>query len=520
MRCSICISTRNKAAILERVLASIRCQQIPFEYEIVVADDGSTDNTRGVCRGYEARYLYLDNDRYRNPSRARNDAYRFATGDVIIAQSDDVVHYGGNTVRDLVAALRPGAVAIATVLNMVSGTRVPHHEPFHVYSGPDKPRAFFFLGALWRTDLYAIGGNDEDFVEPCWDDNWFEDCLVNGLKLEVDYATNAIGHHQSHGYPTKSHQREDVSRALYFKKLQDSHLTGIYTTTADAWPLEQRTIPKRMSFCWGGSTLSWMRYMTLASFRFWHPDWEMRLYRAGDGNAAQWESHEQEDATTYHGGDNYLDQVEELGIETIPWSCPVPGASVTHASDLCQWQVLSHAGGFYSDMDILYVGSIDHATAGQADVMFCLSLGYMTIGFMGASGNNPVFRAIADAAIQGYDPKAYQSTGAEAIYGLAGLGPVWSNCAEPGRLSVAYFRDHFPELRFRELPTNTVYPWNYTETSKVFAETHETPAGCIGIHWFGANPLSQAWNNILTENNFRAFTNTFTKCAALSKGSP
>ena len=39
-----------------------------------------------------------------------------------------------------------------------------------------------------------------------------------------------------------------------------------------------RAIPKRIFFYWGGSDMSWMRYMTLYSFRKMNPDWEVILY--------------------------------------------------------------------------------------------------------------------------------------------------------------------------------------------------------------------------------------------------
>jgi hypothetical protein len=37
-------------------------------------------------------------------------------------------------------------------------------------------------------------------------------------------------------------------------------------------------IPKRMSFFWAGGPMSWLRYLTLASFRHLNPNWEMRIY--------------------------------------------------------------------------------------------------------------------------------------------------------------------------------------------------------------------------------------------------
>lgn len=509
MRVSVCMATRNKADVLDRVLSSIRTQSVPFDYEIIVADDGSTDHTVQVCAKHGARCVYLDNARYRNPARARNDAYRLARGEIIIAQSDDVIHHSPNTIRLLAENLRPASVLIATVLNM-NADGSPCNNPFHVYSGPKQPRAFFFLGALWRSDLYAFGGNDEGFTEPCWDDNWFQDCILRGRKLSICYQEDVIGHHQSHSFPEGSHQNADVSKRYYYLRRRAAEKENRFVSPGGPWPETWPTIPKRMSFFWAGKKLSWLRYLTLASFRKWHPDWEMVLYRADAGDAATWRSSEREDCTDYDGPD-YSDRLSTLNLRIVPWTCPVPNTSAAHACDLCQWEILSgDGGGFYSDMDIFWVQKLPEEVVCEADAVFCLSQGYMTIGFMGASPRSPLFATIGRRAEKSYDPRQYQSTGAGAIYDETGIGRTWTRDKEPGRVAVNALRDRFPSLRFRELPSITIYPFPYTDTARIFDSRTDLPAGTIGLHWFGASDASQQWNRLLTAENWRDHPNTLT----------
>jgi glycosyltransferase involved in cell wall biosynthesis len=214
MLTSVCLSTRNKAPTLDQVLASIRVQVVPFDYEIVVADDGSTDNTKAVCQKYGAVYLHLVNPRYRNPAIARNASYRAAKGDIVIAQSDDVVHKT-DCVRWLTENLQANEILFAHVYNVeADGTPC---SAWPVYCGVESQRPFFFLGSLWRKDIYAIGGNDENFIEPCWDDLWFGECLINGLGRVPRYATEAVGWHMNHGHAGTDFSKIELSHQLYLK---------------------------------------------------------------------------------------------------------------------------------------------------------------------------------------------------------------------------------------------------------------------------------------------------------------
>ena len=506
IRASVCIGTRNKAACLARTLASIRAQRVPFSYEVIVADDGSNDDTLAVCDRYGAIHLYLPNLRYRNPGFARNAAYRAARGEVIIAQSDDVMHRSSDTIQRLVELLKPGEMVFPAVYNMVqvAGTDdwIECDTPFHVYGGPRRERPFFFLGSLWRSDVYAIGGNDEEFVEPCWDDNWFADLLIKNRGLKPRYYDHPVGWHQSHNFPDNSHSFEPKSRDLYKRKVENAQATGKWENSGGPWVIRQETgnIPKRISFFWGGPRLSWLRYMTLASFRRWNPDWEIRLFRPPQCKPPQWQSYEKEDP---NAGPNYLSHLADIGVEVHEWPLPFADLTATHASDLFQWEILARDGGFYSDMDILFVRPMElYEDVRTLDALFCLSRGYMTIGFFGSTPGCKLFGEIAAAAYRGFDPARYQSAGAETIYAMCGFGPGWGGIPSVGCQCLQRLRERHPDLSVGELPACTVYPFDWEQVGKVFSECFPVPEMTVGIHWFGANPESQKMNTILAEANY------------------
>jgi len=88
-RASVVIPTYNKAAYLALTLASLE-RQSTRDFEIIVVDDGSTDDTGAVLSSYAKRLpLRLHRQTNRGRSAARNAAVALAEGDVLIFSDDD-----------------------------------------------------------------------------------------------------------------------------------------------------------------------------------------------------------------------------------------------------------------------------------------------------------------------------------------------------------------------------------------------------------------------------------------------
>jgi glycosyltransferase involved in cell wall biosynthesis len=198
MTASVCIATRGKKDILDRVLRSIyyQLEGREKEIEVIIVDDGMVDNTFKMVSNYPGIvYQGLPNDHgYRNPAVARNMAAKLARGKILVLQSDDVIHYPGSL--DLMLDLPPGRFNISKVINQYSDGNMGD-----VYTGESNPRPLFFLGSVLRRDFYAIGGNDEEFVEPGYEDNWLGCCLHRGAGIHPLYRDDSLGFHQDHPRP-------------------------------------------------------------------------------------------------------------------------------------------------------------------------------------------------------------------------------------------------------------------------------------------------------------------------------
>ena len=91
-------------AALEAIHSAARA--LGIDYEIVVADDGSTDDTASLARNAGARVVAVAN---RQISKTRNDGARSAAGDrLIFVDADTRVREA--VVRAAIAALEAGAV--------------------------------------------------------------------------------------------------------------------------------------------------------------------------------------------------------------------------------------------------------------------------------------------------------------------------------------------------------------------------------------------------------------------------
>ncbi len=162
---SVVIATRNRADLLDGALASLRAQAQPPAYEIVVADNGSSDATAEVARRHGAAYAYVPEP---NRGKARNAGIALARGEVVAFCDDDVVV----PARFLAAHARAHDDAIFPLA--VSGpiVNVPSADDRPAPTAANFSRAFFVTcNVSVRTSaLRAVGGFDESFDLYGWED--------------------------------------------------------------------------------------------------------------------------------------------------------------------------------------------------------------------------------------------------------------------------------------------------------------------------------------------------------------
>jgi len=234
MNTSIVIATRNRATQLEKSLESLsRLYAHRTDVEIVILDDGSTDQTpiildrwfshlgdNAVLQRTSRAGSYL-----KNPGGIFNRARGFASGDVLIEQGGEVYHLNDCVTPIYETCKHGGAMAIARVydgptasIDILSEdlkTKFPDHEELRpptdggtqnppmisdeyrvrLFTGPERPMPFLFLGGMHKDDWERVDGYREDIAKN--NDGDLAARLTDG-KFRFVFLGNALAFHQEH----------------------------------------------------------------------------------------------------------------------------------------------------------------------------------------------------------------------------------------------------------------------------------------------------------------------------------
>jgi glycosyltransferase involved in cell wall biosynthesis len=189
IRATIQLCTYNRAHLLGRVLDGCFEQtQAPEEYEVVLVDDGSSDETPAVIDAARTRATCAFTV-VRQPNaglaRARNAGIAQANGARIIFIDDDTLPMPSLVAEHLLSHdLWPHAVVRGAVINTQSFDRLPlpRWTPFN-YSG----------NYFWTSNVSAplaiiheLGGFTESFREYGWED------IELGLRLRFAGARSVL----------------------------------------------------------------------------------------------------------------------------------------------------------------------------------------------------------------------------------------------------------------------------------------------------------------------------------------
>lgn len=122
---SVVLPTYNRAHLLSESIGSVLAQGYS-DFEILVVDDGSTDNTREVVAGIDdKRIRYVELTPNRGQASARNVGIKEAKADLIAFQDSDDI-WMPEKLGMQVSALRespPGTGVVYTAYERICGNR-------------------------------------------------------------------------------------------------------------------------------------------------------------------------------------------------------------------------------------------------------------------------------------------------------------------------------------------------------------------------------------------------------------
>jgi glycosyltransferase involved in cell wall biosynthesis len=187
---------RHIAAALESALA-----QDYESLEVIVVDDGSTDATADIARGYDVRLIQQANG---GQGAAKNTGVAAASGSLIAFLDADDLWAPRKVSRQVaVLAAEPQAAGVLVRLETLLEPGLPHPEWL-----PRSREYPWFPPSSWllrREALDAIGPFDETSVGPDFD--WMLRARDGGLTFAI--VSEVLGTYRMHG-ANASYDREAI----------------------------------------------------------------------------------------------------------------------------------------------------------------------------------------------------------------------------------------------------------------------------------------------------------------------
>ena len=153
---SVIIPTYNRADLLPGCLENVLGQSYPH-LEVLVVDDGSTDNTREVIQPYLDRVRYFETENG-GPAHARNIAMRAATGEYLaFLDSDDFYLPGKLALQVAFMEAFPDVGLVSTEVSAFDSTGVLEENHLKTY------HSIYRTHRLSYEDVYGVRG---EFVWP------------------------------------------------------------------------------------------------------------------------------------------------------------------------------------------------------------------------------------------------------------------------------------------------------------------------------------------------------------------
>jgi glycosyltransferase involved in cell wall biosynthesis len=263
---SVVIPSFNHARFLRECIDSVLAQQ-PAPLEVIVVDDGSSDGSLDILRGYGSRIVLLQQHNGRQ-ARARNLALARARGEwLAFLDSDDRWRPGRLALALAAFAAQPQAALVwADCACIDESGRALGEQRWSARSEHDFRRVLIAGNPICnatvtvrRAALEAIGGFDERVPRVCDGAAWYQLAargyhFVHVPELVLDYRLH--GANDSARFAPMTRDRDTALLAAAQAYL--AH--GVLSTPAD---------------------LAWLRGVLLRQFAFRAAAWVQRQLQAG-----------------------------------------------------------------------------------------------------------------------------------------------------------------------------------------------------------------------------------------------
>lgn len=183
---SIIVPCYNQGIFLAETVESVLNSSYR-NFEIIIVNDGSTDNSRGIAEGLTEKYknVYLLNQKNSGVTSARNSGIEFSKGKYILPlDGDDLISptYISEAIKVLEECPDVKVVYCEAVKFDETGARKWKLKPFSLQSLA-RDNMIFVSGIFRKSDCLAVGGYSSDMKSGREDWEFWIKMLKNGGRV-------------------------------------------------------------------------------------------------------------------------------------------------------------------------------------------------------------------------------------------------------------------------------------------------------------------------------------------------
>lgn len=191
---SIVIRCRNEAASLRNVLAALRAQRCDFNWEVVLVDNESEDDTRKLAEEFGARIVSISRQEF-SYGRAINVGVNAARGELVMLLSAHALPIGSYFLTAAVEPFNDPQIAAARCLLVTSPRQLrTWHQPKDIHYASAEEQRLSEAGQEWLGEYPAAGCcvlrravweeiKYDESLEANEDKHWALRVLANGHKI-------------------------------------------------------------------------------------------------------------------------------------------------------------------------------------------------------------------------------------------------------------------------------------------------------------------------------------------------
>lgn len=194
IKISIIILTKNNGKTIGKVLHQINKQEIEDDFEIIVVDSGSNDDTLDKLSQFAVRLYTIPPDEFGH-ARTRNLASEYAKGDYLVYLSADAIPANENWLENLVDKLADEQTA-ATFGRQIPYQDTPSMERFFIQN--NYPATTGNLSSNIGFNINSFFSNVNSAIKrSVWEEIKFNEKLI--ISEDHDWAKRAY----DRGYKTE-----------------------------------------------------------------------------------------------------------------------------------------------------------------------------------------------------------------------------------------------------------------------------------------------------------------------------